>query len=133
MISFFARLQDGEAAREHYLALLRRSTLPNLFDSCPPFQIDGNFGGCAGLAEMLVQSHERATFDLAGQEFVVHLLPAVPKCWSSGSVRGLRARGGFTVDFDWTKGRITNCQVRSEPPREVKVRLNNQVRTVRAE
>ena len=134
IINFFARLQDGDAAQEHYLTLLRCSTLPNLFDVCPPFQIDGNFGGCAGLAEMLLQSHERAAGSgITGQQFVLHLLPALPKAWASGSVKGLRARGNFTVDIEWRDGRVTNYRIASPEPREVPVRVNGELRTVRAE
>lgn len=133
IINFFARLQDGDAAREHYLALLRRSTLPNLFDNCPPFQIDGNFGGCAGLVEMLLQSHERVPGSgPAEQEFVLHLLPALPKAWASGSVKGLRGRGGFTVDIVWKDGKATHYRITSAEPREVKVRVNGEIRTVRS-
>ncbi len=133
IINHFARLRDGDAAREHLLALLRRSTLPNLLDVCPPFQIDGNFGGCAGLAEMLLQSHERV--EVSGQDsaFLVDLLPAWPKAWASGSVRGLRARGNFTVDLAWKDGQVTAYRIRSPEPREVKLRVNGEVKTLRAE
>ena len=134
VVSFFARLRDGDAAREQYLALLRRSTLPNLFDNCPPFQIDGNFGGCAGLAEMLLQSHERVPgAGPADQQFILHLLPALPRAWPAGAVKGLRARGNFTVDFDWRNGQVGRYRIRSPEPHEVKVRVNGELTTVRSE
>jgi alpha-L-fucosidase 2 len=103
--------------------LIEKSTLPNLFDSCPPFQIDGNFGGCAGIAEMLLQSH-------AGE---VHLLSALPKAWPSGSVKGLRARGGCQVNIEWRDGKVVAYRIASAKPGQVKVRVNGETKMVVAE
>ena len=100
-ISFWARLLDGDAAHRVLSGQLQESTLPNLLDTHPPFQIDGNFGAIAGIAEMLLQSH-------LGE---IHVLPALPSAWPDGSFDGLLARGGYTVGATWSAGRVTEIRV----------------------
>ncbi len=103
IINMWARLRDGEKAGQNVEALLTRSTYPNMFDKHPPFQIDGNFGGAAGIAEMLLQS----------QNGNIVLLPALPKEWSKGSIDGFKARGNITVKMEWADGKVKYAKLTS--------------------
>ena len=132
-VLFWARLQDGNRAFKLVQELLKPpakvemnygaggGVYPNLLSAGPPFQIDGNFGAAAGIAEMLLQSHDG----------FIDLLPALPDAWkASGDIKGLKARGNFTVDMTWRAGRITHYRIASAVPRKVKVRVNGSMQEI---
>jgi alpha-L-fucosidase 2 len=116
--ALWARLKDGELAHHQIQELLRdRDTAANLFGYHPPVQLDGNFGITAGIAEMLLQS----------QTGTIELLPALPRDWSTGSVVGLRARGGYTIDMKWSSGRLSSVMVKGEKGRQVCLRYGQKM------
>jgi alpha-L-fucosidase 2 len=121
-LALWARMGDGDHAYSILRGLLApERTYPNMFDAHPPFQIDGNFGGAAGILEMLVQSW--------GGE--IRILPALPRAWPEGLVHGVRARGGIEVDLDWAGGRATRVQLRGKPGQSAKVRIGERLVTVK--
>jgi alpha-L-fucosidase 2 len=121
MINFYARLLDGEEAGKNVQELLAKTTLDNLFNTHPPFQIDGNFGGTAGIAEMLIQSHNQE----------VHLLPALPPTWATGEIKGLRARNGLVVDMKWDAGALTSATLHATETKQVSIRYKNKLKKMK--
>lgn len=144
-VNLYARLHDAKNAYHIYRKLLsyvspdgykgpdaRRGggTYPNLLDAHSPFQIDGNFGGCAGVVEMLLQSEYN--IDEKGKSSVkVELLPALPEQWKDGSVSGIRARGGITVEMSWQNSRVTNLTLTAQKACKVMLLVNGQQRVVK--
>ena len=135
-INLWARMKNGEKAYQIYRKLLTAvapeksripnyshggGTYPNLFDAHPPFQIDGNFGGVAGVCEMLMQSRDG----------VIELLPAIPEAWSEGKVSGLCARGGYEVSFKWKGGKVRDCIIKSRQGGTVTLLYNGQQKTIK--
>ena len=136
-VNLWARLEDAEKSYAAYSALISRNANPNLFDQCfsgrpLPFEIDANFGGPAGLAEMLVQSHvrndDRQLADPASTPFTISLLPALPRAWPDGRVTGLRTRGGFEVDICWKDGKLDGAIIRSHLGNDCHIRSKTPVK-----
>jgi alpha-L-fucosidase 2 len=130
---FWARLQDGNRAFKLFKELLKPTlrldinygagggVYPNMLSAGPPFQIDGNFGAAAGLAEMLIQSHDG----------FIDLIPALPDAWKAyGNVKGLKARGNFTVDMHWKDGKIITYRISSTKAKKVKVKINGVIKEI---
>ncbi|MDR0444302.1 MAG: glycoside hydrolase family 95 protein [Treponema sp.] len=124
LVNFMARLGDGEAAMESLQAMFDHFTLPNLFNAHPPFQIDGNFGALSGMTQMFVQS--RLRYDkksVTGFYVILDLLPALPKSWSSGRLKGVRAKANLELDFSWQDSRLKSLTIRNNGKAGVKVLL----------
>ena len=119
-ICFYARLKDGNNAMKHLKYLLSNCTAYNLFDIHPPFQIDGNFGGIAGMTEMLIQSHLGSP-----DARIVELLPALPDIWPKGRINGVKARGNLTFDLEWNDGKVTKSVIRAEKDSTLRLKLND--------
>lgn len=127
-ICFYTRLKDSNSALNHLKYLLTNCTAYNLFDIHPPFQIDGNFGGVAGITEMLLQSH----LGTPGNR-IVELLPCLPPEWQTGSIKGIKARGNFTFDLYWSEGRLTKAVVTAENDGTLSIKENEHTKNMTSE
>ena len=127
-ICFYTRLKDGNNAYNHLKYLLKKCTANNLFDIHPPFQIDGNFGGVAGITEMFLQSHEGSL-----EERIAELLPALPDEWANGSIKGIKARGNLTFDIEWSNGVLKNASVTASDNTELRIKLNDKTKNLKAD
>ena len=123
IINFYARLLEGDKSYENIVALQRKSTLPNLLDVHPPFQIDGNFGVVSGITEMLMQSHNNE----------VHLLPALPSAWKSGNIKGIVAKKGFEIDMTWELWELKTLTIKSKLGNTLNLRYNDNVKEIETE
>jgi alpha-L-fucosidase 2 len=121
LINFFARLNDGEAALENLNAMFSEFTLPNLLNNGPPFQIDGNFGALAGIVQMLVRS--RIRYNGANASIVLDILPALPRNWPSGRLKGARVKGNLELDLEWRDGKLVSLAIRNKGKAAVSVLL----------
>ena len=139
--NLWARLMKGDKALATIEEQMKRQVNENLFNRCGgPFQIDGNLGAPAAIAEMLVQSRLRADgaeskitdrkSQSADLKYEIDLLPALPKDWASGSAKGLRTRGGYSVDMEWKDGKVIACRIKGRDKQEVKVRMNGKIKTI---
>ena len=126
-VCFYTRLKDGNNTLKHLRYLLIECTAYNLFDIHPPFQIDGNFGGVAGITEMLIQSH-LGTPD----NRIIELLPALPDEWNEGSIKGVKARGNFTFDLEWADGKLIKAVAYSAKKSTLRIKLNNRTDSIKA-
>jgi alpha-L-fucosidase 2 len=154
-VNLYARLHDAKNAYHIYRKLLsyvspdgyrgpdaRRGggTYPNLLDAHSPFQIDGNFGGCAGVIEMLMQSNynvndndnkDNSKLSTQNSQLFIELLPALPDNWKNGSVSGIRARGGVAVSMEWKESKVTALTLTSQQPAKITLMVNGQVKVVK--
>lgn len=123
LINQYARLKEGEKAKQSLETVLTKSTSPNLLGQHPPFQIDANFGTTAGMAEMLLQSHTG----------IIEFLPALPEAWKTGKVKGLRSRGGFIVDMEWEEGQLKFAKVKATTKNGITVKYGSKQKKISLE